>query len=134
MVSQPIQRRTLGLVVCLLGLASVLVWAGSALDFTRVRTRTTRSLRADDSELAHEHGEHGVFPTVACTAQNSAAISAHLASEDGSGGVHIAPAAGNSPHDLFYPSWTPLIAPLSPSSNSAFAGFAHTLRGPPSQS
>lgn len=131
MVYQPIQRRTLGLVVCLLGLASVLVWAGSVLDFTRVRTRTTRSLRADDSELVHEHG---VLPTVECSTHTSAAISAHFASEADGAGVHIAPAAGNSPSNLFYASWTLLNAALPQGSPPAFAGFAHALRGPPSQS
>jgi hypothetical protein len=130
MVCQLLARKVLALAALLFGLASV-AWMWSSVDYTvtnQVRTRTTRSLRADDSDLAHEHG---VLPHASVSTQAAPSIAAYTPGDDG--GAPVAPSAAvasglASPFEGCSVSLKPFPADrLIP----VFAGFDHALRGPP---
>lgn len=126
-----IQRKLVALTAVLFGLVSLAVGTWSSVDYTlaqQIRSRSSRSLRADDCDLAHEHG---FLPNASADSHAASAISEPLTGDD-EDTPDSSPAALPAARATQFGSALASVA-ASPHTvfASVFSGAMHSLRGPP---
>jgi hypothetical protein len=129
MTFQSVQRRVLSVAALLFSLAVVTACTWSSLDFTitsQLRTRTSRSVRADDSDAAHEHG----VPSQSSASTRIAASNADSAGSAANGAAAPPAIVGSLPIPF---EGRAVLLPLFSRVRfvSGFKGFAQVVRGPP---
>jgi hypothetical protein len=124
------RQRPALLATLLLGLVSTVgaYWASFGLAATYHRTRTTRSVRVDDTDAGHEHG--AALDASIHQSAGSLTFDPGSAGDDhrDNHGAHAVLAAAFPP---FFRLESRLRVPKPRTSTQAFSGFSAGLRAPP---